>query len=133
MPRTGGLSANGLVGLSIGPGMRKPQPPGAGVDGRSVNRLFTFVSRRPGHNVQPDSRFHRRGTPSYSPAENEIVPVDHFGAAGVAENQQHVGGRSAFDFFGVFSVISDEPAADFMAVRSAHDDRVAAPESRPRP
>jgi hypothetical protein len=25
------------------------------------------------------------------PTENEIVAVDHFGAPGIAENQQHVG------------------------------------------
>ena len=42
--------------------------------------------------------------------------------------EQHVGRRSALDFLGVLGVVGDEAAADFGAVRPAHDHGIAARE-----
>src|SRR6185312_10351565 len=95
----------------------------AGVDGRSVDRLWLrSVSRRAKTMRDP-----RHWFPSLA-GERQVIAVDHGGAAGEAEQRQHVRGRAALDAFGVVGVISDQAAADLGAVRSAYDDGVAAAE-----
>src|SRR5262245_18861358 len=71
----------------------------AGVDGRSVNRLFRCVAMA---NALTESGFPPDGR--LFATEDKIVAMDHLGAARVSENQQHVGRGASFDLFGIVGV-----------------------------
>src|ERR1700730_14961517 len=60
------------------------------------------------------------------PARDQIVAVNHFGAAAETENGGEIRRCPASDLLRVFHVVSAQAAADLRAVGSADDHRVAA-------
>src|SRR5262249_33943261 len=47
-----------------------------------------------------------------SATHHQVIPMHHFGAAGVAEDHQDVGRRAALDLVGIFGVVGDQATAD---------------------
>jgi hypothetical protein len=81
--------ADGLQGLRLGqwpsPDAKAPASGGPGLKGDRSIAFFTCVASRQ-YNARRDSRFPGR----LLAAQNEIIAMDHLGAARVAQDQQHI-------------------------------------------
>ena len=84
-----GSVADSLQGLRLGqwpsPDAKAPASGGPGLKGDRSIAFFTCVASRQ-YNARRYSRFPGR---LFAP-QNEIIPVDHLGAARVAQDQQHI-------------------------------------------
>src|SRR5215831_8666063 len=60
------------------------------------------------------------------PAQRKIVPVNHFSPAFNAKQKQDISGWSALDLFGIDGIVGHETPADLGAIRTTHDDGIAA-------
>ena len=67
------------------PDPKAPASGGPGLKGDRSIAFFTCVASRQ-YNARRDSRFPGR----LLAAQNEIIPMDHLGAARVAQDQQHI-------------------------------------------
>src|ERR1700692_4369781 len=66
--------------------------------------------------------------PKSLPAQSQIVPMDHLGAAFDTQQQQDIARRPALDLLGIAGVVGHETATDLGTVWTAHHDGIAAGE-----